>query len=67
MEVGNQPFTMLVNEIMTNEKGSSRECCCALDAVYVEAVRKVWLVMEYMQGCMLNRVVKRYPTLPGNV
>ena len=58
MEVEKQLFTMLVNEIMIMKRIRHENVVSALDAVYVESVRKVWLVMEYMQGCPLTRIVK---------
>ena len=58
MEVEKQPFTMLVNEILIMKRIRHENVVSALDAVYVESVRKVWLVMEYMQGCTLTRIVK---------
>jgi serine/threonine protein kinase len=58
MEVEKQAFTMLVNEVTIMKKINHENVVMALDAIYVEAVNKVWLVMEYVRGCTLNKIMK---------
>ncbi|XP_060567675.1 serine/threonine-protein kinase PAK 1-like [Ruditapes philippinarum] len=58
MEVEKQAFTMLVNEITIMKKINHENVVMALDAIYVEAVNKFWLVMEYVQGCTLKKITK---------
>jgi serine/threonine protein kinase len=46
MEVEKQPFTVLANEITIMKKIYHDNVVIALDAIYVEAVKKFWLVMH---------------------
>ncbi|XP_053405765.1 uncharacterized protein LOC123565770 isoform X2 [Mercenaria mercenaria] len=58
IEVEKQPYNMLLNEINIMKRIQHENVINALDVMYVEAVKKVWIVMEYMKGCSLASVLQ---------
>ncbi|XP_060580928.1 serine/threonine-protein kinase Sgk3-like, partial [Ruditapes philippinarum] len=56
MEVKKQPFAVLANEVTIMKRICQENVVTALDAIYVEAVKKFWLVMEYVNGCSLKKI-----------
>ncbi|XP_060570068.1 serine/threonine-protein kinase PAK 3-like [Ruditapes philippinarum] len=67
MEVKKQPFTVLANEVNIMKKIYHENVVIALDAIYVEAVKKFWLVMEYVNGCSLRKIVRNVSLEEGHI
>ncbi|XP_045193172.2 serine/threonine-protein kinase Pak-like isoform X3 [Mercenaria mercenaria] len=61
IQVEKVPYNKLLQEINIMKKIRHDNVINALDVAYVEAVRKVWLVMEYMRGsslaCLLRKML----------
>lgn len=67
MEVEKQPFTVLANEVTIMKKINHENVVTALDGIYVEAVKKFWLVMEYVNGCSLKKIVRNVALEEGHI
>ncbi|XP_060601862.1 serine/threonine-protein kinase PAK 3-like [Ruditapes philippinarum] len=67
LEVKKQPFTVLANEVTIMKKIYHDNVVTALDAIYVEAVKKFWLVMEYVNGCSLKKIVRNVALEEGHI
>ncbi|XP_060587567.1 serine/threonine-protein kinase PAK 3-like [Ruditapes philippinarum] len=58
MEVKKQPFAVLANEVNIMKRIYHENVVTALDAIYVEAVKKFWLITEYVNGCSLRKILR---------
>jgi p21-activated kinase 1 len=67
LEVKKQPFNVLANEVTIMKKIYHDNVVTALDAIYVEAVKKFWLVMEYVNGCSLRKIVRNVSLEEGHI
>ncbi|XP_060584428.1 uncharacterized protein LOC132740524 [Ruditapes philippinarum] len=67
MEVKKQPFAVLANEVTIMKRIYHENVVTALDAIYVEAVKKFWLVMEYVNGCSLRKIVRSVSLEEGQI
>ena len=67
MKVEKQPLTMLTNEVSIMKKIRHENVVSCLEAIYVESVNKFWLVMQYVKGCSLARILKVTSLTEGQI
>ena len=66
-EADKQPLTMLTNEVTIMKRIRHENVVSCFEAIYMEAVKIFWLVMQYVKGCSLARILEVTSFIEGQI